>query len=281
MKPTTLSEVKSHEQFLEYLVRNFYDILGEGPKKEQDYLHREKVSNCCVITVDYKWGNIIVEESIKSHVTKWTTTIDCYKQKLAQLRNKPKFEGHPNAKCFVQDSKGYWLKNTQTCNVEPAGEGWDTVNSTNGYSWVFIQKGEVIGDWKQTFEKAHEKQVTPNVTIINDTLKTPIVNVNIKEDLAIIPEGKLIPIEMCWVTKSFIEQKDKDIAELLLEVAASKEINNKQTALLDQYISDNIKLGVKVDQLQKLNKDYAKLVENILMRRLAFATNYSNTNINE
>ena len=76
-----------------------------------------------------------------------------------RLRNEPSFDDHPDAKCFAQNSKGKWYKNTLTrdANHDSFG-GWHTVSGEN--NWKFVSKGEVIGDWRDTLRLRPEEKKT-------------------------------------------------------------------------------------------------------------------------
>ena len=168
MKPKNLSEIKSQDEFLEHLIDNYYHVLGEGDnykdcgiwcQAREDYM----------ATVDLHSRIIALEELDGNRVTKWMTTLSAYKDKIKSLRNKPSFEDHPDAKCFVQDEIGSWYKNDRTSEVEPSLGGWNSKNLCDG--WTFIQTGKVIGDWKQTFKKAPEKQdSTDHTQKVNDLI---------------------------------------------------------------------------------------------------------------
>ena len=82
-----------------------------------------------------------------------------FEQCTRRLRNEPSFDDHPDAKCFVQNDNGRWHKNTNTTNVAPYNAGnWRSQD--DGYGWLFVQTGEVIGDWKQTLRlRPEEKKV--------------------------------------------------------------------------------------------------------------------------
>lgn len=70
--------------------------------------------------------------------------------KRAELQNKPRWEDHPDARCFVQDENGIWFKNKKTDNVKPSeGGSWNC----NSGGWSLTgNKGEVLGDWRDTLE---------------------------------------------------------------------------------------------------------------------------------
>lgn len=79
-------------------------------------------------------------------------SFDRFQANLRNLQNKPKFEEHPDAKCFVQDHLGQWFKNTITADVW-AGKGfasWVAKTNTTESGWVSVGKGEVIGEWRDT-----------------------------------------------------------------------------------------------------------------------------------
>jgi hypothetical protein len=87
-------------------------------------------------------------------------TIDQWLARRAEFQNKPSWEDHPDAKCFVQNSCGHWWKNTETGKVEPSGEYWrvhdGVVLRCASTAWVELNKGELLGDWRDTLEKRPE-----------------------------------------------------------------------------------------------------------------------------
>lgn len=63
-----------------------------------------------------------------------------------RLINRPKFEDHPDAKCFVQNIDGEHYKHINTEKVLAISDEW----KSGEFGWCYVQKGEVIGDWKDT-----------------------------------------------------------------------------------------------------------------------------------
>ena len=164
MKPKNLSEVKSQDEFLEYLIDNYYHILGEG----NGIVSVDIMESYYTLTASPSL--IVLSESLTDN-TSWfaeymkipstgVCSVQEYREKIKSLRNKPSFEDHPDAKCFVQDSDGCWYKNIKTSHViaqEPVGS-WVVKNIVDAAGWAYVQLGGVLGDWKQTFEKAPEKK---------------------------------------------------------------------------------------------------------------------------
>jgi len=72
----------------------------------------------------------------------------------AELQNKPSWDDHPDAKCFVQDGYGNWLKNTLTSCAEVISDFW---RATPSDGFVFICAGTILGDWRDTLEKRPEQ----------------------------------------------------------------------------------------------------------------------------
>jgi hypothetical protein len=82
----------------------------------------------------------------------------------ARLQNKPRFEDHPDAKCFVQNADGSWRKNTITSNVSPGVAGWYNNDKSIGLMGWYnnpISKGEILGDWRKTLEIRPERELNP------------------------------------------------------------------------------------------------------------------------
>lgn len=71
------------------------------------------------------------------------------------LQNKPEFADHPDAKCFVQNPDGLWIKGVNSCDAFPsdADNAWALVGQG---PWIPISTGKVIGDWRDTLEKRPE-----------------------------------------------------------------------------------------------------------------------------
>jgi hypothetical protein len=92
--------------------------------------------------------------------TGWITK-DQWLASRAELQKKPGWKDHPDAKCFVQNSCGHWWKNTETGKVEPSGEYWRVHDSVvlrrASTVWVELNKGELLGDWRNTLEKRPEQ----------------------------------------------------------------------------------------------------------------------------
>lgn len=83
----------------------------------------------------------------------------------AELQNKPSFADHSDAKCFVQDGYGNWLKNTLTSSAEVISDFW---RATPSDGFVFICAGTILGDWRDTLEQRpadlSESAVTERLT---------------------------------------------------------------------------------------------------------------------
>ena len=64
----------------------------------------------------------------------------------------PKFEDHPDAKCFVQNADGWWCKNVKTDKVVINIRGGWVISDDNRSGWVTLNnKTLVLGDsWKQS-----------------------------------------------------------------------------------------------------------------------------------
>lgn len=71
----------------------------------------------------------------------------------AELQGKPSWRAHPDAKCFVQNARGLWWKNTKTSDCRTYEHGWaiDADGSCDGFER--ISEGEVLGDWRDTLER--------------------------------------------------------------------------------------------------------------------------------
>lgn len=86
----------------------------------------------------------------------------------AELQNKPSWEDHHDAKCFVQNSCGHWWKNTETGKVEPSEGYWrihdSVVLKCVSTAWVELNKGELLGDWRDTLERRPADLSEPAVT---------------------------------------------------------------------------------------------------------------------
>ena len=52
-----------------------------------------------------------------------------------EMINRPKFEDHPDAKCFVQDEKGRHYKNTKIDTPFVNNGNWHS----NNFGWHFVQ----------------------------------------------------------------------------------------------------------------------------------------------
>ena len=78
-----------------------------------------------------------------------TCTRTEFEECTRRLRNEPSFDNHPDAKCFVQNDDGGWYKNIEYSDVfsKPNGH-WH--HHGFWYGWKYVQKGEVIGDWKDS-----------------------------------------------------------------------------------------------------------------------------------
>ena len=79
-------------------------------------------------------------------------TLDEFIALAAKLRNEPRFEDHPDAKCFVCCPSGIWYKHTGTANVtatDDHGGRWTSPHRGDG-EFRAIHQGVVLGDWKNT-----------------------------------------------------------------------------------------------------------------------------------
>ena len=93
------------------------------------------------------------------HICNLTEFVECTRR----LRNEPSFDDHPDAKCFVQNADGRWYKNSTSMDVKPGIEGWlhrHWLSSDNdsAHGWYELQKGEVIGDWRDTLRLRPEEK---------------------------------------------------------------------------------------------------------------------------
>jgi len=78
--------------------------------------------------------------------------------------NRPSFSDHPDAKCFACDRSGGWFKSTLKSKVEINGSTWVNSERLSTTGWVYLQKGNPIGGWKESLmirpeEKAEAKWV--------------------------------------------------------------------------------------------------------------------------
>ena len=210
MKPKNLSEVKSQDEFLEYLIDNYYHVLGEGNGIEGTNIlephYALTVSPSLIVISESLTGSDCWSADYMKLSNTLIASVQDYRDKIKSLRNKPSFEDHPDAKCFVQNASGSWYKNDKTSEVEPAFGVWSSKILRDG--WAFLQTGKVIGDWKQSFEKAPELPASNSVSSIS--------------------------IEALVVTKSFMDKKDVEIKELKQTVGALESINKIQACLLEQ-----------------------------------------------
>jgi len=79
----------------------------------------------------------------------YVTKVDFLKR-IAE-ENRPAFEGHKDAKCFVCNSDGLWNKNKGTHKVRKTESGWTPIASVPyPCVWVRLQKGKPIGGWKES-----------------------------------------------------------------------------------------------------------------------------------
>ena len=77
-----------------------------------------------------------------------SVTKDEFNKRIAE-ENRPSFEDHPDAKCFVCNADGLWNKNTATHKVRKTGSVWTPIDNIP-YAWVQLQKGNPIGGWKES-----------------------------------------------------------------------------------------------------------------------------------
>jgi len=90
-------------------------------------------------------------------------TKDEFNKRIAE-ENRPNFEDHPDAKCFACDRSGGWFKSTLKSKVEINGSTWVNSERLSTTGWVYLQKGNPIGGWKESLmirpeEKAEAKWV--------------------------------------------------------------------------------------------------------------------------
>jgi len=103
----------------------------------------------------------------------------------ARLQNKPRFEDHPDAECFVQDDCGKWFKNNRTPNVSPGQNGgWNSNDIYGGFS-SHISKGEVLGDWRNTMEVRPERELNPATSSITNAQA-----VQVAKDTGVCSDGR-------------------------------------------------------------------------------------------
>jgi hypothetical protein len=97
------------------------------------------------------------------HVSEGGISKQQWLDERARLQNKPRFEDHPDSKCFVQSDDGTWYKNTGTSDVTPDEQElcWRAKGCVIGWSYSPISKGEVLGDWRDTLEKRPERELNP------------------------------------------------------------------------------------------------------------------------
>jgi hypothetical protein len=100
------------------------------------------------------------------HVSEGGISKQQWLDERARLQNKPRFEDHPDAKCFVQSDDGTWYKNTGTSDVTPDKEElcWRAKDCVIGWSYSPISKGEVLGDWRNTLEVRPEHELNPSTS---------------------------------------------------------------------------------------------------------------------
>ena len=68
--------------------------------------------------------------------------------------NRPSFSDHPDAKCFACDRSGGWFKSTLKSKVEINGSTWVNSERLSTTGWVYLQKGNPIGGWKESLDEA-------------------------------------------------------------------------------------------------------------------------------
>ena len=121
-----------------------------------------------------------------------------FEQCARRLRNEPSFDDHPDAKCFVQNDEGYWYKNTKTNKLTPNSlSGWGPDGSCyeQKIALCFVQKGEVIGDWKDTLRlRPEEKKVDTTDTLLSSYRKA-LQKVLEDSECGVVPKSHLEAIE--------------------------------------------------------------------------------------
>lgn len=91
----------------------------------------------------------------------------------AELRNKPSFSDHPDAKCFAQNSDGSWYKHTGASDARHINGYWVQEEMVGGV-WIKVQKGETLGDWRDTLEKRPKQaEFEPFVSVEDANPKFP------------------------------------------------------------------------------------------------------------
>lgn len=126
----------------------------------------------------------------------------------AELQNKPSFADHPDAKCFVQDGYGNWLKNTLTSHAEVVSDFW---RATPSDGFVFICAGTIIGDWSDTLERRPE-EFKPSIEEANRLVQEfkPFISIEdnqqqeVKQDNGWFERGELPPVGVeCEILGAF------------------------------------------------------------------------------
>jgi hypothetical protein len=107
-------------------------------------------------------------EGIEQHIC----TREEFEAAKAKLQNRPSFDDHPDAYCFVQNHDGWWAKNTETDDVSPDADCF--VQNDAGTGWYMIAQGEVIGSWRDTLivNPAKQEKTGPEWTAQSQAEKT-------------------------------------------------------------------------------------------------------------
>ena len=166
------------------------------------------------VCVDHTDGGYVFHEHNRNCAI-WFTKSQ-WLARRAELQNRPSFAEHPDAKCFVQNPCGYWWKNTETSDVNPAGDYWRVSDSVSlncvVTAWVeILGKGEVLGDWRDTLEKRPEE--FKQFTSIEDNQGQ-----DMKQDNGWYERGDLPPVgvkcetlvepELQWVSAEVVAHRD-------------------------------------------------------------------------
>lgn len=99
---------------------------------------------------------VFYEKNNQEHTIVLTKIDDSYEYVIRPVipkQNKPSFEDHPGAHCFVQGGNGMWFKNTMTYKVRPSSDGgWMPSEDTEDCYWEEVCSGQVISNWSETLE---------------------------------------------------------------------------------------------------------------------------------